>query len=87
MLLAVIPGDDNKAKFRLSGQEKLAQQMVNKEGLSLNPSKVNWASNSERNNFQSKFNARASSVELRATWTRNKYRLRDKPRYIVRSSS
>lgn len=86
MLLAIIPDGDNEPAFRLSGQEELAQKMVNREGLSLDPTDTNWRSNAERQQFQDKFNSRASAVKLRATWTRNKYRLNKDARYEVRAN-
>ena len=86
MLLAIIPGKDNEASFRLSAQEGLAQKMVDREGLSLDPSSVDWRSNSERRRFADEFNNRATEVELLATWTRNKYRLKEDARYEVRAN-
>lgn len=86
MLLAIIPGEDNAASFRLSAQERLAQKMVDREGLSLDPSGLDWRNNSERRRFADEFNSRATEVELRATWTRNKYRLKEDARYEVRAN-
>jgi hypothetical protein len=87
MLLAIIPSADNRTAFRLSAQESLAQQMVNKEGISLNPTTVNWVDRAQRQQFAEEFNLRASSVELNSTWTRNKYRLKDDARYVVRANT
>ena len=87
MLLAIIPTDDNQTAFRLSAQETLAQRMVEREGLSLDPTTVNWADKDQRQRFTEEFNHRASDVALNSTWTRNKYRLKNDARYVVRSST
>jgi len=86
MLLAIIPDEDNDAAFRLSAQVRLARKMVDREDLSLDPADVDWRSNSERKRFENKFNSQATEVELRATWTRNKYRLKDDARYEIRAN-
>jgi len=85
MLLAIIPTKDNRTAFRLSAQESLAQQMVDKEGLSLDPSTVNWADKNQRQRFAERFNTLATSVDLNSTWTRNKYRLKENARYVIRA--
>ncbi|MDS0297038.1 hypothetical protein [Halogeometricum luteum] len=58
-----------------SQQESLARKMVNEEGLELTPEDYQWAVDASRNAFASKFNARASRVNLNPTWTRNLYQI------------
>lgn len=85
MLIALIPGDDNSTAFRLSSQESLAQRMADREGLSMDASSFDWSNDGERQKFASEFNSSSVEVDLRATWTRNKYRLKDDTRYTIRS--
>lgn len=83
MLLAIIPDDENKTAFRLAAQEDLAARMVEREGLSLDERAVNWRDRDERDRFAEEFNARSTEVELNATWTRNKYWLREEAREVI----
>ena len=74
LLVAYIPNDNNKTATSPSKQKKLAYEMVNREGLSLDPDRYNWSS-PNRKRFVAEFNARASNISLRATWTCNYYEI------------
>lgn len=84
MLLAIIPDDENKAAFQMAAQEDLAARMVRREGLSLDAGEIDWRDNDERERLAEEFNARSKEVGLETTWTRNKYRVRDEAREVIR---
>lgn len=84
MLLALLPDEEDKAAFGPAQEEDLAVRMIRREGLSLDARKVDWADNDERENFQEEFNARSTEVELQATWTRNKYQVREEADTVIR---
>lgn len=84
MLLAIIPGDENKAAFGPAQEEDLAGRMVRRESLSLDARDVDWADNDERERFAEEFNARSTKIEMDATWTRNKYRVREEASEVIR---
>lgn len=84
MLLALHRYDDDRTAFGPAQEEDLAERMARREGLALDAEAVNWADDDERQAFQEEFNARATDVELDATWTRNKYWLTDEALAVIR---
>ena len=74
LLVAYIQGEDNKTATSPSKQKRLAQKMVNKENLSLDPGNYDWGS-PNRKKFVMEFNKRSTNVNLNATWTCNYYEL------------
>lgn len=84
MLLALIPGEEDRAAFGPAQEEDLAVRMVHREGLTLDARATNWVDNDARADFEEEFNARSTEVDLEATWTRNKYRVREDAREVIR---
>lgn len=84
MLLALNPTDRDRTAFGPAQEEDLAKRMVRQEGLPLDAESVNWADNDDRESFVDQFNKLSVTVDLEATWTRNKYRLKDEARAIIR---
>lgn len=88
MLLAVLEDvGETDAEFTLSSMERLAQKMVNREGLPLDPSSVDWSRKTERFAFVNEFNTRADDTRLRATWTRNKYEFQNGTLHVVEENT
>ena len=85
ILVAQITGDEDQVAVGPDKQEKLARQMVNREGLPITPEEYAWAVDQQRNAFAAEFNKRASGVRLNPTWSRNLYSLTDEGKRMIQT--
>lgn len=81
------PSEDDKTASPPYKQKSLADEMVNRERLSLDAAKYNWADDGSRNAFAAEFNKMASQVYLNPTWTRNLYVLTEEGKKAIQNGS
>lgn len=83
ILLAELPNEENEIAFEPENQKKLAQEMISKTEIDLDPNEFDWGSHEDRTEFCEMFNAlteekcehKGEPIQLIPTFTRNTYRL------------